>query len=621
MPVEDAQGLDIRTVSEPALESYTLSSGIARIEDITSDQPMTFSTEELSTQHPELDAQESLSGDPLNSPPSPTLQPLRLSSIADSVIQNEWRLSYSSPSQHSSLALLQRNIAAPTLSEGASKDSSASINQSVETEQGHGQCTDGVDVTSLDREVCILNTIVCQQKDWIDEPMISSMKSGNNDGNSDAVHGTSVHLFDMNIPERLSTRSFTSTTSSDLPILPDKDHHNKALGTEYISGKSSEDFLHRLSLTLSNSKLQQNSSPRASVQQSASSVYSVRIDQSPFEESAPKSSHDGTFHRHSQMLSRFDGSSEQSSLVVDSPSSQEGPIIYNDIPTSGNPGVRGHVSEDLAVKNGKSNKLPGAALTSAISSNTDLDVSETPYKMPAGETVASEDVEKPVLEAAQSALHLKRGSSSHNEAMPSVKTIRDKRYHEPRDVPSWSSRPSHNRERIPSSAGAEDNVIVRDFAEEFLIERHAVSSNDDQLPLPIRNRRHVKSRSMIFRKSLIDGIQKLCRSHRTDYSPPDSGHRSSIATAGSLKHPELELLPPKGFTSSGYSWEPWNRHSQDSTEIVDITRVPQHGQVERRSRSCSHDAKAWAEVYRQCSKSPQESIVSDAHALLHRRPS
>ncbi|KAI9680492.1 MAG: hypothetical protein M1817_003932 [Caeruleum heppii] len=127
---------------------------------------------------------------------------------------------------------------------------------------------------------------------------------------------------------------------------------------------------------------------------------------------------------------------------------------------------------------------------------------------------------------------------------------------------SWSRFPSHNRGDRSSSAGAPDGIETRDFGSDSGSSRNSQqvasgvagheSGRGGHLAVGVTRDRiknskeyqSMKRRSMYFGKSILHGLGRMYRSQSMDYKIPEAGHRSSVATAGVLEYPELEVLPP-----------------------------------------------------------------------------
>jgi hypothetical protein len=132
-------------------------------------------------------------------------------------------------------------------------------------------------------------------------------------------------------------------------------------------------------------------------------------------------------------------------------------------------------------------------------------------------------------------------------------------------VGAWGRYPSHTRIERTLSAGKKDNVESRDFALEAAVRFASARSNDydedmvdptQRLPSPpllpgekkrkkkIGSSKMAKSHSMTFGRKLIKNYYSgIFKSSSSEFRQHGRGHRSSIASGGTLEHPELELLP------------------------------------------------------------------------------
>ncbi|KAJ4357791.1 uncharacterized protein N0V89_002367 [Didymosphaeria variabile] len=137
-------------------------------------------------------------------------------------------------------------------------------------------------------------------------------------------------------------------------------------------------------------------------------------------------------------------------------------------------------------------------------------------------------------------------------------------------VGAWGRYPSHTRADRTFSASHQDQVETRDFALEaaikFALDKTNVGDDGDDgeeeidpatrpitpplLPgqkkrkkKKIGNTRMAKSRSMTFGKSFLKNYAKIFRSQSIEFHRHGQGHRSSIATGGTLEYPELEIIP------------------------------------------------------------------------------
>ncbi|KAF1975978.1 hypothetical protein BU23DRAFT_631281 [Bimuria novae-zelandiae CBS 107.79] len=132
-------------------------------------------------------------------------------------------------------------------------------------------------------------------------------------------------------------------------------------------------------------------------------------------------------------------------------------------------------------------------------------------------------------------------------------------------VGAWGRYPSHTRADRTLSAGHSDQVQTRDFTLEaaikFAMGRSTEGDDDEEVDpgtrpvtpplLPgqkkrkkkVGNVRMAKSHSMTFGKSFLKNYAKIFRSQSIEFHRHGQGHRSSIATGGTLEYPELEMLP------------------------------------------------------------------------------
>ena len=133
----------------------------------------------------------------------------------------------------------------------------------------------------------------------------------------------------------------------------------------------------------------------------------------------------------------------------------------------------------------------------------------------------------------------------------SVKAGRDAR---------WAQFPSHQRKATSGSAGAEDSVITRDFADEMEMEMAGAerqrpdsaigsvrvdSSRSDEMRAKAEAEEageHIQHRSAKLGRGITEGFGRSWRTESTAYRLQDTGHRSSIATGGRLEYPELEVI-------------------------------------------------------------------------------
>ncbi|KAH7094275.1 hypothetical protein FB567DRAFT_552 [Paraphoma chrysanthemicola] len=142
----------------------------------------------------------------------------------------------------------------------------------------------------------------------------------------------------------------------------------------------------------------------------------------------------------------------------------------------------------------------------------------------------------------------------------------------PAVVGAWGRYPSHTRVERTVSVSKTDRVQTRDFALEAAIRFASARDNDyDEdmvdpiectpsppfLPGEKKRKKRVgsgkmsKSHSMTFGRKLIKNYYSgIFKSSSSEFRQHGRGHRSSIASGGTLEHPELELLP-EVFMSGG----------------------------------------------------------------------
>jgi hypothetical protein len=141
----------------------------------------------------------------------------------------------------------------------------------------------------------------------------------------------------------------------------------------------------------------------------------------------------------------------------------------------------------------------------------------------------------------------------------------EKQGHDANIVGAWGRYPSHTRAERTLSMGKKARVETRDFALEASIRVASTKDNHreddmvdptDRLPSPsllpgekkrkkkIGTGKMAKSHSMTFGRKLIKNYYAgIFKSSSSEFRQHGRGHRSSIASGGTLEHPELELLP------------------------------------------------------------------------------
>ncbi|KAF2441773.1 hypothetical protein P171DRAFT_465421 [Karstenula rhodostoma CBS 690.94] len=133
-------------------------------------------------------------------------------------------------------------------------------------------------------------------------------------------------------------------------------------------------------------------------------------------------------------------------------------------------------------------------------------------------------------------------------------------------VGAWGRYPSHTRDDRTLSADHQDRVETRDFALEaainFAMNKNAEGDDAEEDVDPttrpatppllpgqkerkkkVGHTRMAKSHSMTFGKSFLKNYAKIFRSQSIEFHRHGQGHRSSIATGGTLEYPELEIVP------------------------------------------------------------------------------
>lgn len=106
---------------------------------------------------------------------------------------------------------------------------------------------------------------------------------------------------------------------------------------------------------------------------------------------------------------------------------------------------------------------------------------------------------------------------------------------------AWSRYPSHTREQRTGSAGAVDNVIIRDFAMD-VNPAELTDSGEDGKPAQTSKKKR-KARTTVFGKNFLRNYVRLFGSQSAEFRMHGHGHRTSVAAGGTLEYPELELLP------------------------------------------------------------------------------
>ncbi|KAI9815012.1 MAG: hypothetical protein M1827_002855 [Pycnora praestabilis] len=186
----------------------------------------------------------------------------------------------------------------------------------------------------------------------------------------------------------------------------------------------------------------------------------------------------------------------------------------------------------------------------------------------------------------------------------------------PATAVSWSHYPSHTRHSRTSSAGDPDKVVARDFA----------PSTDDRIyhegvfgvRMTSRNRKKKKKfLSMPFSKHKIRTWGRLYRSQSTDFDRRGAGHRSSIATGGLLKHPELEIVPTRLPIEGWQSLQQLplsidtrlssQREACQSEEEGERGEIQHEGKGHGMSSGEHFSARIWSQLYEDCIDFPSDT--------------
>lgn len=144
-------------------------------------------------------------------------------------------------------------------------------------------------------------------------------------------------------------------------------------------------------------------------------------------------------------------------------------------------------------------------------------------------------------------------------------TAFEKQGDSPAVVGAWGRYPSHTRVERTLSVNKTDRVVTRDFALEAAIRFASAKDNEydedmvdptERIPSPpllpgekkrkkkVGSGKMAKSHSMTFGRKLIKNYYSgMFKSSSSEFRRHGRGHRSSIASGGTLEHPELELLP------------------------------------------------------------------------------
>ncbi|KAJ8610326.1 hypothetical protein MRB53_038622 [Persea americana] len=108
---------------------------------------------------------------------------------------------------------------------------------------------------------------------------------------------------------------------------------------------------------------------------------------------------------------------------------------------------------------------------------------------------------------------------------------------------AWGRFPSHNRHERVLSAGKDDNVIARDFADFSSADDRVQNAETEADGSRKKRRPRATLRTSLLRKIFLVDIPNVFKSRSTGFNKGERGHRSSITPGGLLEFPELELLP------------------------------------------------------------------------------
>ena len=398
---------------------------------------------------------------------------------------------------------------------------------------------------------------------------------------------TSVHLCDMRISQRLASSSLSSSVS--LPQLSSYDwHRDRKRNKSGSSGVSSLSFSHLPSSTAKFTESRSMGSMISMSRRQTSSVYNSQDNQatssegsSTFEKSlclsGPRTqSHGLGGGGRRQLLATFFSVNNfpvpKDDHSIDRDINEKEPVLP--IPPSRAPSLSGSGN-------------PGLIATGSLSSTCALDSSSAIMRRAYSDIILGYD-----------------GSDECNA--PKVGQILRSVTDEPRiagqrpAIPGiWSRFPSHTRTERSSSAGPGDNVLIRDFAKSTSPTDRGNASAGLLLSRPKKIKKNMKSRSMTFGRNVLYGIGRLYRTHGTDYKLPGTGHRSSVATGGSLEYPELEVVPS---ASLPWSWQSQEAAEGNAMEMAKLDKTPSTpiAAIAPANRRNSIDARVWSDLYKDC---------------------
>jgi hypothetical protein len=225
-------------------------------------------------------------------------------------------------------------------------------------------------------------------------------------------------------------------------------------------------------------------------------------------------------------------------------------------------------NKELAVHASPFRERSGSVCSRRLSTQEDISpMEEVPYpKRLSAPPLASHALDEPEHDWSSALISRRRATAGRDDldARQQVAEAYDKQGDDSSVVGAWGRYPSHTRIERTLSAGKKDHVESRDFALEAAV-RFALARNNDcdddmvgptqRLPSPpllpgekkrkkkIGSSKMAKSHSMTFGRKLIKNYSDIFKSSSSEFRRHGRGHRSSIASGGTLEHPELELLP------------------------------------------------------------------------------
>ncbi|MCJ1369365.1 hypothetical protein MMC20_000576 [Loxospora ochrophaea] len=205
------------------------------------------------------------------------------------------------------------------------------------------------------------------------------------------------------------------------------------------------------------------------------------------------------------------------------------------------------------------------------------------------------------------------GSERHTTGTPEKKRIGT--------PPSWARYPSHTRDSRTSSAGEDDNVVVRDFVPRAKYPFSKINNQNPNYTFSSQLSKNKKSRSMTFGRNLFKSWSRLYKTQSTDFRRVGKGFRSSVSVGGHVEYPELELigggdLPFPHMSKAEEEELPrFIRFSREQARVAaanGATSMSSAGSGESESGMSSgldRSAKVWSKLYEDCVTLPN----SDEH--------